>query len=453
MMSAFGRALAQRTFVFLALMAFLWLMDVVYMTQFQNIFSGVDFPLASSREESVRAGIWAIGLVPILFLPLTITRPSQMLTWATYVLVLLPSVVVGIHSALSAPAVLRMMVSLVIGVAMLHGASLLPRLRLVQPAIPPKGFWLGVSLASLFFYVILYRQYGGMLHLAGLREIYIQRMLFAESGFSLLTGYAQIWLANAINPFIMAYGVYRRRRGIFAIGAALEVLLFLIGAQRSMLIAPLLLLAAYVLLRRGGRYFAVKISAGALVLWLVPFLADFSGSLNRRAFAEILFYRSFINNGIMSAWYFEYFASHPHVNFAAVKGLNLLFSSTYTINYKESLAWHYLGQAADPNAHFMADGFAQFGYPGVFIVSIVLAVSFWILDSIARSSRLPLTFVCVAIAVQVNNVANGQVPNLLVGGGFITLLLLLYLTPMGRASARVSEAANGTKAHRTLAPA
>lgn len=453
-MSAYGRAVMQRTLVLLALTAFLRLMDVVYATRFQELFPGVDFPLAMSRAPSVQASLWTIGLVPVLFLPLAITRPSQMLTWATYVLVLLPSVVVGAHSALSAGDVFRMIASLVVGVALLHGASLLPRLRLVQPSIPARAFWLGVSAISLFFYGILYRQYGAMLHLAGLREIYIQRMLFAESGYSLLTGYAQIWLANAINPFVMAYGVYRRRWAIFAIGAALELLLFLIGAQRSMLIAPLLLLAAYVLLRRGGGSFAVKISLGAMALWLVPLVADFTGSLNRRALAEILFYRSFINNGVMSAWYFEYFASHPHVNFAAVKGLNLIFSSTYTINYKESLAWHYLGQAADPNAHFMADGFAQFGYTGVFVVSVVLAASFWMLDSIARSSRLPLTFVCVAIAVQVNNVANGQVPNLLVGGGFITLLLLLYLTPMGRAAVRTKDAAGeGTMPKRSLAPA
>lgn len=422
------KRLGSRLFVVGAVSGILVLMNQVYLTQFSDLFPGVGFPVAQ-RDAWISALGWGLTLLPTAFLPLSVRRPSQMLSWTAYLMIIVPTAAIGAHSELTNGAYIAMVITVVTGQAILSLAGIVPVVTLPRLRIGRGWFWGGLGLLAVFFYAVLYREYGSMLHFANWKQVYAQRVLWMAASGGLLAGYGQNWLANAINPFLMAYGIARRRWGVFAIGAVLEAALFLIAAQRSMLVAPLLLLGVYLLLLDDGARFGTKISAGTLVLWVIPLVVVFERGLWSRAVAEIVYYRTFVNNGLLSAYYFDFFATHPQVHFSAVKGFSTVFGSPYTISYKEALSWHFFGIASDPNAHVLADGFAQFGYAGALIETTGLATALWLLDCVASTKRLPLAFVCVAAAMQVNNVANGQMPNFLTGEGYLALLSILYFMP------------------------
>src|SRR5205085_1903942 len=116
-------------------------------------------------------------------------------------------------------------------------------------------------------------------------------------------------------------------------------------------------------------------------------------------FADLVLNRAFINSGVLSTWYFDFFSFSPKVNFADVRGISWFVTSPYTVSYKEELGWYFWGQRTDPNAHFMADGFAQLGYAGVLIECAVAALMLWLLDSVCRQRRHDMRFVVTAIAM------------------------------------------------------
>ena len=203
---------------------------------------------------------------------------------------------------------------------------------------------------------------------------------------------------------------------------------YAIAAQRIALAAPLLAAGAWWLASRAPRRLALAGLAGAVGAFALPFLLG-PASPVAAGVAELVLYRGVLNNGFLATLYFDFFATRPPVGFAAVKGLALLGGDAAQRDYKAQLGWHWFGTETDPNASFLADGFAQLGVAGVLVEALLVAAALWLLDSIAHTRKLPAAFVLAAMAAHVVTLTNGQAPNLLLGGGLLCSLGLLWLWP------------------------
>ncbi len=416
----------------LAVALLMWVADIAYRDFAIDAYAAASYP-SFSRNFLESLIIWALGLCPSLVMPIAIKRPSQVLLWAVYLMVFLPTAIVAAFSRQSFPEILGMLLVMLAGMALLGVTYNLPYLELPRVHVSPTVFWCGLSLLVIFFYAVVWIELGSIIRIVSLEDIYIQRFALMDSGASTFAGYAQTWTPLIIMPAIMSIALSRRRWWLFALGTAGMMFFFAVGAQRIFLVGPILLLIIYQLFRDEGRRFAFKWVGGAIAAFTVPFIIPIGSQTSSQSisflFFDLVLNRPFFNSGVLSTWYFDFFSINPKVFFADVRGVSWFVSSPYSVSYKEELGWHFWGVRTDPNAHFMADGFAQLGYTGVLIECAVAALMFWILDSVCRHRKLPLRFVVTAMAMQVPNFMNSAIHTSLLGGGFLFGVALLYFIP------------------------
>lgn len=411
------------------------LANAVYRGPLATLVTGWEWP---DRPHGwlVQLVAWCVVLVPAAVLPLDAARPSRVLTWALHLGVLLPTAIVGQWAPLTDAQVVAMLLSMTAGFTLIVGVGALPALRLPALALAPRAWLAAVLFGTVLVVAWLALTWRGQLHVALPSEVYVQRAAWMARDVGLAAGYAQSWLMHAIVPALVAYACATRRWWLGGVALAAAVFGYAIGAQRIALAAPVLALVAWWIVQRAPRRLVLVALAGTVAAFAMPFVLS-AASPVAATVAELVLYRGVLNNGYLATLYFDFFAARPPVGFAAVKGLALLGGDPAMRDYKAQLGWHWFGMDTDPNASFLADGFAQLGLAGILIESLMVAVALWLLDSIVSTRRVPPALALAVMAAHVVTLTNGQAPNLLLGGGVLVSLLLVWTMPLP--DARKSE--------------
>lgn len=421
-------ALALRASLFCLALLAAWLLDTAYSTRIREIFAGVDF-YDSLPSVGRRILSWLLVAVPLIWLPLSIDRPSVLVHWVLEVLVVIPTGVLGARSPLTDSALASMLTAYVGAMLMLSAAS---RLRLVDWRVRPlshRAFVVLVVLEGSAAVLVLLRTFGSDIQLVSFADVYVQRARWMDLSAGTFAAYAQSWLGTVIAPLVIAVSLHQRRWILLCLGCMIQIFVFSIAAQRGVLLSPLIALGWWALASGKRLPFGAKLIALAAVAASIPLILDLSGSISGVAVAELTLNRPFLNNGYLPPLYFDFFSSHPHVLFSDVKGVSAFVHAVYPESYKEALAWNYFGYASDPNANFVADGFAQLGYTGVLIETLLVAGALAAFDAVVVGRRLPFRLVVLSLAVMLLVFVNGQMPTILLGGGFVLYLLHLAWIP------------------------
>ena len=81
----------------------------------------------------------------------------------------------------------------------------------------------------------------------------------------------------------------------------------------------------------------------------------------------------------------------------------------------------------ESNANLWADAYANFGYVGIFLFSVLLAIVLWLYDSLA--SRCDRRLAALAIGLPAFALANTGLLTALLTNGIGLAMLLVYLMP------------------------
>jgi hypothetical protein len=428
-------AVAERALLVAMIVTLCWIMNWVYV---QDLVVGhygdagiLGYPFAQ-HGQAFRWLCWGIGVLPSLWMPITPRRASQVLVWCMYLMLVLPTAVIGSYANQTPPDILAMLSGITIGLTILSAVAVLPLLRIPEIRANTHLFWLAIGLFIIASDLAVIRTYGSTFRVVTLAEVYTQRAVAMSIDAGLLTRYAMLWQALVVNPLLMAIGTARRRPFVYLVGLAGEIFLFGVAAQRILLAMPFLVYGFHVLLRGGARRFGRRATAGSLVVFVVPLLlisyGVYGGLIAALVFQSLL-NRLFLNSGFISTLYFKFFQTHPHVWFAEVKPFSWFLHSPYQQSYPVALGWYFWGFENDPNANLFADGYAQLGYAGLFIEALALAVAFWLLDSVVRQRKMSIWFVAMLCAGQIGNVTNGATSTIVLGGGFALLVAVLAILP------------------------
>ena len=165
------------------------------------------------------SGVSFLALIPVCWLPVRLTRPSQWFYLYLYLTVYVPVCIVPLFRAGNSgrpvedlvPLWMAMLVCFAL-LGLVYHVKLLPiRIRPMAPHL----FWAGVIGLLTVACVCLYIFYGASLRLAGdalVREQRLQgREIMESSSNSLILGYSMTWTGYALFPFLIAYGVCTRR--------------------------------------------------------------------------------------------------------------------------------------------------------------------------------------------------------------------------------------------------
>ena len=188
-------------------------MDWVYVKVLVGFFGETGYPGYPYAHwgPAFRALCWSLGLSPALWMPLAARRPSQVLTWCMYLMIIVPTAVVGAYATQPPSQTVAMLVWMIIGLATLNASTWIPTLRIPAVRANPRLFWTAIAVLSAAAYILTLRTFGTTIRLVTLQEVYLQREAAIAVGAGAATRYLMSWQALVINPLLMAFGIARRR--------------------------------------------------------------------------------------------------------------------------------------------------------------------------------------------------------------------------------------------------
>ncbi len=378
---------------------------------------------------------WGLSLLPSLWMPLTLTRASQLAYWILYITVLIPCMVVPIYAEVGTPAETAvLMVTLFAGFAITGLGYLVPLMPLGSPNISSSFFWKLFASIALGLTVWVYLVFRHTLNIVSFGDVYDVRFGADDLIEGTKVSYALMWLSGAINPFLMAWGFFYKRPWMVVGGVLGQPLIYSSLGTKGSISSVLFISAFYFLLKPGRIPFALKLSWGVALLLgglcLSYVWAGGSAGPVQSLLLFLILMRTFGTPGLTVAQYYDFFQRNPLTHMSHVSVVNWFIPYPYANFLGLEVGYAYSGDPTyDATANLWAfDGLASFGLPGVLLISVFCALVFWMLDSAAQKHEQ--RFAALVISYAAYNLANISIFTSLFSGGLFLLIVFLYLAPV-----------------------
>jgi hypothetical protein len=238
-----------------------------------------------------------------------------------------------------------------------------------------------------------------------------------------LMNYLVHWQAKVINPFLITLSYLNKKPRLLTFSMLLQILLYLITAHKSFILIPI---AIIVVIKVLDKYDFLKVSAylaslgivGSLILYkvfdliLVPF---------------IIIYRLLFLPAQIKYYYYDFFSANPFTYFsegAIGKILGLNFPYEMPTNNMISSIYFGMPESA-ANTGYLADAYANGGFVGMLIMTLLLTLVFILIDSLTVYIRKNVVVgMSIFLIMGLNDL--GLLTTLLTGG-MLFLILVLYL--------------------------
>jgi O-antigen polymerase len=321
-----------------------------------------------------------LAALPAAWLPIAARRPSTIAMWTLYLLGYVPAVIVPLRLEGDLKAVLPFEAALVRSMALL---ILIVRVRppLVRvPHLTLTDFTRLLTALGLLSSLYVAAAFG-VHSLPGLADVYTTRAQFntAQAG-AIGSGYIVPWAANVINPMLMALGVARRRGGLVGLAALGQLLIYADTGYKSVLFSVALVPLVYLAVSRANRAFGLlatlatpAVMVGAVVASSVT--GHWSLTLATRVFAT---------PGHVGWYYYDYFSTHSlyHLSHSFLRWLG---PSAYDVDPPQLIgAVYFHHSGTDANANLWGDAFANFGFAGMIVFTVICGIALLVADALGR---------------------------------------------------------------------
>ena len=366
---------------------------------------------------------FGLALLPSLFLPVSARRPSTVLAWFLYLIAYVPLTFVPMWSLRDVEPAAAFRFSAFVG-AMYTLVLLSTRIRRASlPVIPRRVARIAIGVLTVGLLAYVAATHGLSLKLPALDDVYRVRSQFKANAASAgrFATYAVFWLANVLNPLFLATGITRRKPLLVAVGILGQLILFSMTGFKSVLMSIALVPAMALLLGRRLQH------AGPRMVWAAAAGVGLALLWTR---ATTLLVRRLLMTGVISGWYFEFFSSNPRARMGN-SILGFLTEYPYPLPLPNLIAGHYLQRpATSANGNLWADAFANFGFAGIALWSVVLAAYLWVYDTAAAGRDAKL---CALLLVMPGlSLSNVALQTALLTHGLALLVLVVFSLPTER---------------------
>lgn len=378
------------------------------------------------------------AVLPALFLPLEASRPGAVMVWIIYALAYVPSQTMPVVRFDWPPTdFLWLQLGLLAGMGILVVADRLPLIRLPAPRLPPRLFWGAFWTAyvactsAIVWYVGVPKQIPTFGEVYDVRYDFIDRIEAMPDPLA----YLWAWQGQVFNPFLVAYGLARKSWGAFAVGALGQVYLYGVAGEKSQLFSVGLIVGVFLLVRFAR--FALGAIATLGVVTLIPASLALDTLLPTPWFMALFIHRTMVTPGLLTGAFYEFFSDNPK----AMLGYSVLapfvdYPYDTTIPYVMGREFFDSPQTV-ANANLWADGFANFGFAGIVLVSLIAGGVMWTFNVVSRGERLVLGALLGATAAMVWT--NISVFTSMLTHGIPLTLILLWIVPLRGPNVRTVE--------------
>jgi hypothetical protein len=372
---------------------------------------------------------WIFALAPSLWMPIKLTRATQLGYWVLYLTVFIPSVFIPLLIGLSKPDdIVALMATMCAGFGIAGLGYLIPLRRFRPATISPKVFWAAFAVLAGVCTLTIVVSFWGNIRLVSFADVYDLRDNAQDAGGVL--NYALMWSYGAIYPFLIAWGLYYRKRLLFLLGSLGQVLVYSCFGTKASLLSIVFISGLYCLLRFGRGPFSLKLVWMVVGIFFALCATFVLEAQEPDLLATLLMFlvmcRSFGLSGLLTGQYYYFFQQNPHTYFAHLKVVNWFVNYPYHYPLGTEIGYYYYGALVDTTAHFWAtDGIAALGLFGILFASAVCAFVFWIVDSATARHDPGLAGLVTFYATY--SLANLSLFTTFLSGGLGLLILLLYI--------------------------
>jgi uncharacterized integral membrane protein len=430
-------ATRRRVLLVVGIILFVLLLRWAYINWLSPIFGYYGFTYTVPSNKYLLLA-FVCSVLPSLWMPMEVTRPSQLGYWVLYLTVVIPSMIIPLFVQLSElPSIAWLIVTLFLGFAILGSSYLFP-LRQPRPARQGQSvFWYGFALLIIICGGTAFITLRNNIHLVSFSEIYDVRDAASELSTGPLTNYSVMWLYGAINPFLLAWGLFYKRPSFFIAGALGQLLVYSSFGTKASLLSVVFIVGLYLLFRIGKVSFALKLTWVIVVFFAVLCgVYIYSGEepgLILFGLLFLVFFRSFGLAGLLTGQYLNFFQHNPFTHYSHLKVVDLFVRYPFHYPLGTEIGYYYYNPLVDTTAHFWAtDGIAALGLPGILLISTIGAVVFWCIDSFTQHQDP--RFAGLATFYATYSLANLSMFTTFLSGGLGLLIILLYFAPLRQTS-------------------
>ncbi|MGM7671230.1 hypothetical protein [Microbacterium sp. A93] len=355
-------------------------------------------------------------------------RPSDVIAWMTFSLVVVPIGVIPFFSgAIGGWEAFGWSVGSAATLLVMNKVWSV-RAATFVPIVVRQSAWLWSTIAvfSVATYGVMAVTVGLSIDLPGLFSVYDIRSEYkstlAET--SPLLGYLVSNQGNVINPLIMVLGAKRKGLPLILIGIVGQLLIYSdTGFKAIFLSVPVAVGLGWFLRNRSSLRSGLFLHSVNVIAILSIVIETF----REIGIVQILVNRLMINAGYLTAMYADFYGGAPKHkwSYSFLEGVT---QSPYQMSPAQYLGESYLGfEGLNANANFFADGFANWGIMGIVIEAAILLITALVLNSAARG--LPISLVVGVLLLPMIGLVNGSPITSLLSYGFVLATIIFALCP------------------------
>lgn len=378
------------------------------------------------------------ALVSALIIPSKIEKPSDWFLMIFIIFLLLPGLTLGVISdELGYEKKLTLLPTLVVSILMIYiaGSINLKKFRQNEKKPISKSIMHIGLIGWLISFALLVGKHHSEMRFSGLDNIYEQRAITGSVGS--FFGYVQLYFTYVFCTLLIAYGVTIKKWLWVAIGSAGYFVMYLITAEKSVVMLPFFLIGVGYLAKSKKPALEIivwVIAVVSIIIFGVIYLSEDNSFFDFVGF--YLFTRLIATPSQFILDYYEFFSNNGFTFFSQIKGFNFFVDAP--AQYASNPKWPQLGWIvgagshgieSNSNATFIAtDGAASFGALGIIFVSALLCLYLFVINKL--SEKIHMTFWSIIFAQQALNLISGSLFSLMLSfGGFFYLILFTLYQP------------------------
>jgi hypothetical protein len=406
---------SKKSAAFFSIFLFALVLSLIYAQYIALWYDYQGFALSLSLENVLLSVILII--ITVYFMPVATYRASDILVQIWYLIGYIPILLFFMLNGEE--------IDYVIFVSICFGILIFFQRKSFIFKIPNlKQAYLGYLLILfilVYTYGVLISSHGFVFNLSILDVYDIRSEYVGFASVYPFLSYFVVWQGYVINPMLLSICLKHKKYLLSALVLLLFFLLFSITGFKNLLTGAFFVVLILFFIKRQN---SLSLLASGLSLLVVGsgVITEFSG---RVELVSIAVRRLFFLPARLNFIYYEYFSVNQKTNLGYS-----VFSSFVDYPYDlppSGIIASYLDPSKNSgaNAGFLADAYANFGFMGMVIFTLILAIMLRIMDSISKGRDW--RFVSIALIMPFFALINSSLLTTLLSHGFLFALLLYWL--------------------------
>ena len=375
------------------------------------------------------------SVLPSIWIPISISRPTMVTYWILYLLTYIPMIVgVSLSPKFTFIQVILFQLSCLFSFTLTGAGYYFKLIKIKEKYIPKFNFWVAFYSAMFLMFLYVIYIFKGNFKLVSPFDENLYDLRFSGRDVAegdKLVGYFTQWLSGAFLPFLLAIGIVYKKKLLILISCIGQIILYSTAANKAFILSIIYMVGIYYITKKTSKFgifltFFLIILITFLTFSQIYFEDDFK--LIFFPITSIVMLRTVSISTINAVNYYDFFSNNPFTYYSHINIIGKFIRYPYgDLALGQVIGVTMSGNAdSNWNANFyITDGFVAMGYSGLIIIGIISGLIFYIIDSLIKSQNIILCTLLITISSV--SLMNVSIFTTLLTGGLIYLILFLVL--------------------------